>query len=112
MTDEETRVLEIWEREDGWRIDVYSKDPLIVSRYPMTITNPDGTYTHFVEAATAHGYALVYDLTDKWDSEHFHEGRLWGRKEARAALVDTFSRLGENKTIPVHRVIEIIEDTE
>ena len=48
--------VEIWERADGWVLEVYSKDPLDVSRIPLIVSPHENTYEYFVTAAQANGY--------------------------------------------------------
>lgn len=49
---------ELWRRDDGWTLRVFSRHPLKVSRIPLT-TKTVETYDDFVTAAQAHGYARV-----------------------------------------------------
>ena len=48
--------IEIWERTDGWTLEVYSKDPLDVSRIPLIVFPHENSYEYFVLAAQANGY--------------------------------------------------------
>ena len=53
--------IEIWERIDGWTLEVYSRDPLDVSRTPMISSPYKHTYEYFVLAAQANGYGKKND---------------------------------------------------
>lgn len=53
---EKKKPIEIWERTDGWTLEVYSKDPLDVSGIPLIASPYEHTYDYFVGAAQANGY--------------------------------------------------------
>lgn len=56
-------VLELWEREDGWTIEVYSREPRDVGYVPLIVPADDGSYRYFVMAAKANGYKLIEPAT-------------------------------------------------